>query len=155
MRFVLEGIIPSKKNNYTITHNLFMLSKECNRLNGADAYKYIKANLKPRIVASNNYLEWEKRAIDEIVKQLQHWLQKYDLIAPFADCSLKVYHYWKDNLRRDNANKLQSLQDMLVKAGVIVDDDYMYLNKTTSEAENYKGELNRHITLIDLTIRVS
>lgn len=158
MRFVLTGIIPSKKNNYTISTNLYLLAEKAKKMKSAsECYEYIRKGLQPRIVASNNYLKWEVGAIEIIMEQLQYWMKQYekhDIMPPFSDCSLKVYHYWKDNLRRDNANKLQSIQDMLVKAQVLFDDDYMYLNKTVSEAENYKGELNKHITLIDLTLRL-
>ena len=158
MRFLILGVIPSKKNNYTISTNLYLLANKAKSMkSGAECYEYIKKGLQPKIIASNNYLKWEEEAIVIATNQLQYWLtqyEKYDLMPPFKDCSLKVYHYWKDNLRRDNANKLQSIQDMLVKAKILYDDDYMYLNKTVSEAENYKGELTKSITLVDLTLRV-
>jgi hypothetical protein len=65
--------------------------------------------------------------------------------------SVKVYHYFKDNIERDLTNKADSINDLMVAAGIIKDDNWQIIKQIHSEAEIYKGEIVQAITRVDIT----
>jgi hypothetical protein len=85
-------------------------------------------------------------------EQMAFWKDKYDLTYPIEYASIKTYYYFADNTARDFINKDEAVYDMLVKYKVIADDNYGVLYKTASDGGCYKGDINDHITTIDVTI---
>lgn len=159
MRFVIPGIIPSKKNSQIALIN----SKRIDDMLRYTMKKKLKVdedlierihNVKPHIVNANRYVKWEKAVIEDLILQKNTWLQSYQhkgIQFPIRKATISVYHYWKDNIRRDNSNKAEGIHDALVKAGILLDDDYKCLYKTISEADMYSGEILDHLTIFTIT----
>lgn len=110
--------------------------------------------IKPYIMRPRKYIEWEDAVKLKIVDQAQYWRNVFEaqgLQYPITRCSISIRHYWADDRIRDNSNKSETLHDILVSSGIIVDDNdkCLYLNK--AEAQSWKGEIRQSITLIHIT----
>jgi hypothetical protein len=57
-------------------------------------------------------------------------------------------------MARDFINKDEAVYDMLVKLGIISDDNYGCLYKTSSDGGCYADMLDESITTIDITLAV-
>src|SRR5260221_8424989 len=73
---------------------------------------------KPAMVSSKRYLDWEKSALWEL-----------KIIKPVVlyPTQLSLYFFFRDLRRRDLDNCVSSVCDVLVKAGIIPDDDVLHL----------------------------
>ncbi len=161
MRFVLTGTIPSKKNRQIATMNwkriLKAISGILSKSGGSIKMKEIVAVFKenkPYVRQSEDFRKWNDEAKAIILSQAQKWsrsLEKHNMIFPVRVASVSIYHYWKDNLVRDNSNKAETIHDLLVDAGVISGDSWQQLNPIKAEADIYRHEIKDHITVIDLT----
>lgn len=115
MNFTLTGHIVSKKN-----------SKRAFMRNGRQF-----------VLPSLAYADWEKDALRQLTIQKVRPVQ--------SPVSLKMNLWARDNRTSDLENKVSSIQDLLVKAGIIPDDDwktlpevsaiYMGLDKKNPRAE--------------------
>lgn len=165
IRFVLSGWIPSKKN----LHKAVVERKDARRfLNKAFKGKIAVSFTRKacdellsmtygKIVNTEAYKDWEAQALKEIILQRDLIYSRHEeakgLVLPIRDCSISVYSYWKDLHARDTINKMESVLDVLVKAGCIKDDDYFTLGPITGDAETVsKHVLKEHITTIDITV---
>jgi hypothetical protein len=113
-----------------------------------------KTGLKVFVRNSKKYLDWVEATKPVLQAQGLTWhekFSKYGLQFPLNHVSIKVYHYWADDMERDLTNKLDSLTDLLVSAGIIVNDNWQYLRQIHSESENYHGQIHESITRIDVT----
>jgi Holliday junction resolvase RusA-like endonuclease len=96
MFFRLEGRIPSKKN-----------SKQIIRTKG-----------RPMIISSSEHNKWEKSAVLEL--RVQAKLHKIE--EPIDKCDVYIGITFPDNRKTDLSNKLESIMDALVLAGILQDD---------------------------------
>lgn len=164
LRFVITGAIPSKKNMIWADTNLF---KIWNTLLGftvvRECVEWLKSNLKAYIRNSQKYVEWrdgtaEKEGMaSKIITQAAAEIKKYrryNLIYPLPRVHVKIYHYWKDNVARDNSNKYDTIIDLFSSCGLITDDCWQVVRKNESESECYHGQIVDHITEIYLTVPV-
>lgn len=160
IRFVITGTIPSKKNRMLATMNWNKIFKALVTLfvsGGGLTVKKVMAILsdnKPFVRQSEKYKEWEKVVKPILAQQAAKNLLAYrshGLEYPIRKASISVYHYWKDNLTRDNSNKCEGIHDMLVSLNIIRDDTWQCLFRTKSEANIYPGQLLDHITVVELT----
>jgi hypothetical protein len=153
--FVIQGTIPSKKNMLYAASNLYFVLKNMTRCQTVpEAIEYLKENLKVYMQNSKKYNEWVDEQRPIIAEQSQFWHEKFKaqgLQYPLSGVSVKVYHYFNDNIERDLSNKLDSINDLLVKLGILENDDWKNVNKIASEGEGYKDEILRAITRIDVT----
>jgi Holliday junction resolvase RusA-like endonuclease len=88
------------------------------------------------------------------MEQSRYWeekFRKYGFQYPLDNVTIKVYHYWKDDIERDLTNKLDSITDLLVDAGIIKNDSWQILKRIHSEGESYKNQIVQAITRIDVT----
>lgn len=121
LMFDLSLPIPSKKNNQAI----------------------FKKGRKRFISASNEYQIWEKSTIFEMRARKLIPSQPYEKVAKI------VYRFFPENKRRfDHTNKIESINDMLVKAGVLEDDEWKVIRKFTSETIEIDKENPRVEVLI-------
>jgi len=91
----LSGSIPSKKNSKRIA----------------------KRGGKSLLLSSTNYIAWEKLAILEIKCAWEH----NKIIA----CNSITYDFvFGDNRKRDLSNSVEGVNDALVSAGVLLDDNW-------------------------------
>lgn len=91
----LSGSIPSKKNSKRIA----------------------KRGGKSLLLSSTNYLAWEKIAILEIKCAWQH--------NTIINCESITYEFkFGDKRKRDLSNSVEGVNDALVSAGVLIDDNW-------------------------------
>jgi Holliday junction resolvase RusA-like endonuclease len=75
---------------------------------------------KPMMVSSKNFLEWERDAL----KQLLQYRGTAD-----GPVSLLIEIYNKDKRSRDLDNQAASILDVLVKSGLLEDDDCFHVRE--------------------------
>jgi hypothetical protein len=128
----------------------FQAVKEC--------IDWLRLHLKPFVRNSKKYLDWLETTKPVVLRQAaaeRKRYEKFGLWYPLDNVSVKVYHYWKDNLERDNSNKYDTIIDLLVSVGILVNDAWQIVGKNESESECYSGQILDHITTIDITQRFS
>ncbi len=160
IRFILQGVVPSKKNEWIPKHNWWNLKKRIFKsrvASMAGVIKMIDRDLKVWIHGNKRYQPFIEKSKNELQPQMLYWFErygKYGLSYPITDASISIYFYWKDKYQSDNTNKADSIHDLLVEAGVITDDAWRHLNPVCSESEYYGGEITKNITEIALTVRL-
>lgn len=150
LRFKVTGLIPSKKNDYYSENNYRMIKGKA--FSQPNPKQWLNDNLKSWIRGSKRYLEWLDLVDADIVQQASFWAKKYDIIFPLNYVSIKTYYYFADRTARDLISKDESVFDMLVSKGIILDDNYGVLYKTSSDGGCYKDEITDHICTIDITL---
>lgn len=157
MRFIIPGILPSKKNcqipSINRNRQKKILQNNLGKPVTQDIIEQILA-IKPYIRSSERYKKWEEPVCQDLVLQAARWHKTYEnkaLSFPITKATITIYHYWKDDAARDNSNKAESIHDTLVKIGVIADDRWQVLYKHTAEADNYSGEILEHLTVFTIT----
>lgn len=156
LRFTIRGVIPSKKNDYRTENNVRFVIKDAIKLHGISmkAFQYISDNTRSWIRGSKKYLEWVEMIKTDIHQQSVYWGERYGLAFPLDFVSIKTYYFFSDKMARDLHNKDEAVYDMLVKLGIISDDNYGCLYKTSSDGGCYVNEINEHITTIDVTLGI-
>lgn len=164
LEFVLTGTVPSKKNLQVPTFNRQRAVRKVHSLLYAvgsdtledrkEAIRQAVDDIRCYIHNSGRYTKWvsvQKPVIAQQVQALNRRYKAHGLAYPITRCSISIVFYWADDRARDNSNKAETIQDLLVSCGIIADDNYRCLFKTVTEAENYKGEINEHIAQIFIT----
>lgn len=155
--FMILGTIPSKKNHIWAASNFHFVKKKLYAFKTvASCINYLsgKQGLKVFIQNSKVYNGWVKEQTPKIHEQAKVWNEKFKahgLRFPLDNVSVKVYHYWKDNIERDLTNKADSINDLMVAAGIIKDDNWQIIRQIHSEGEMYRGEILQAITRVDIT----
>jgi len=150
LRFVVTGIIPSKKNDFFAENNYRLIMNQA--FKQPDPKMWLKANLRSWVRGSKKYLQWLKDIDLNINDQREFWANKYNLTYPLNFVSIKTYYYFADNTARDLISKDEAIYDMLVHKNIIVDDDYSILHKTESNGGNYKDDIPKSICTVDVTL---
>ena len=157
-RFILLGTIPSKKNMIWADSNFNTLKKSLHRFKAVyEAVDWLQDKLKVYVRNSQKYKEWMATNHEIIMQQAAIEMQRYQsfgLIYPLSNCTLKIYHYFRDNIERDLSNKLATIEDLLVECNIIAGDQWQHLNKIESEGELYYKEITEAITEVSITVRV-
>ena len=83
------------------------------------------------------YMRWEKDALRQLTPRME----------PYAHISIGYTFYCKDLHIRDLDNMIASVNDMLVKKGIIIDDNWQFL-----EIAYAKGALDRESPRVELEI---
>lgn len=166
LEFVLTGLIPSKKNRQRASFNYswaiaqvkgFFREHKSETVSTKEVVKFLVnliKNIKPFIYKPQEIVDWETAAKTKLVEQAAIWkksFSRHDLSYPISSCSILIHHYWKDEYQRDNSNREQTIHDILVDAGIIVDDNSKCLFRNTSEADCFKDEIVDHVTTIKIT----
>lgn len=163
IRFVLTGKMPAKKNNQQavtvrkharawanqqqklrqptwadVHRGISMCSS---KMRGNAAYNDFVARVKPILQAQ--MLEWSDRLKDK------------GLIFPIAKSSMSLRLYFKDRYARDTINIQQSIQDVLVDAGVIADDNYNAVNPVHAASACYFEEIIHNIAFITISFKLT
>ena len=94
---------------------------------------------KPRIIQSNNYLQFER--------DCAYFLKRYAKHIEYP-VNLKCTFYVPDKRKRDLTNLLNAIQDVLVKYDVIADDNYKIVVGVDGSRIIY--EKGREETIIDI-----
>lgn len=161
LKFVLTGTVPSKKNRQRARINLKKALDHYDRLLkdqkgkfSREDMKTVLLGIKPFIYHGNQYQQWAEATRKELNRQAALWHEaKGDrLIFPVNNCSVKIYHYWKDDIIRDNSNKAETIHDILIEAGIIAGDNWQVMTPNESDADLYKDEILESITLICISV---
>jgi hypothetical protein len=118
---------------------------------------WLRQNLKVYIRNSQKYLDFVEKTKPTIQHQARTEAARYaryGLLYPLERVSVKVYHFWADNMERDNSNKYDTIIDLFVASGILTNDCWQVVKRNESEADNYHGEILDHITTVDVTIRL-
>lgn len=97
---------------------------------------------RPFISQSKRYLEFERNC------EMFLYQHQYKIDTPV---NLKCTFYVPDRRKRDLANLLESIQDILVKYGVIADDNYEIVASVDGSQIIY--EKNKSETIIEIQIK--
>lgn len=156
--FLLTGTVPSKKNEWIPANNFRSLAKRVNKSTSVnDAISWMAERIKGYIRPNNRFIKWEAEAKEKLIEQAAHYAKKYKkygVIYPLNNCSISVYCYWSSNTAKDNVNKLESIQDILVDCGIITSDCWQNLNPIKVESELYSGEITENIFVITLMLNL-
>ena len=152
LRFCITGIIPSKKNDFYSENNYRMIAGKA--FASLNPRQYLKDNIKSWIRGSERYKVWCEQIGPLIHDQSAYWADKYNLVYPLENVSIKCTYYFADNTQLDLINKDESIFDMLVKKGIILDDNYGVLHKTCSEGYCCKDEIRENICVVDITYMI-
>src|SRR5690606_26399495 len=104
--------------------------KTRNSVSRSEAVKFfiqLIKNIKPFIFKPKNIRDWEEQSGEIILQQLhaqmsREKLAQHGIVFPVTDFTMNVKFYWKDKYRRDNTNRLQSIEDIFVEKMIIADD---------------------------------
>lgn len=162
IRFVLEGLIISKKNNETAIPDkrdakqyLQDVFKAKGAISLQDAMNALD-RVKVRFVGNPKYRACKKKFIPIIQGQmepLKALLAKYGVEFPLQEAVLNVKLAFKHKYRTDTINKMQTIHDLLVEAGAIGDDDYTVVNPIKGYSKLFYKRLTENVALISLTIK--
>lgn len=82
-----------------------------------NSQQIIRVGGKPRLIQSKAYREYEKDAVKQIEDAHKTWHIDYP-------CNVKCIFYRPTRIRCDLTNLLEAIDDILVKAGVLQDDNW-------------------------------
>lgn len=161
IRFVLTGKIPSKKNNtmaVTIRkHARSFLNSVQNdgKVSLKEAQEAI-SKTKSKVRGNQEYQQWVRDQKPKLLEQMHFWRERLSdkgLIFPIQHATMSVRFYFNNNYITDTVNKAQSVQDLLVDAKIIQDDNYNALNPVHYASANYKDELAHSICFITISFK--
>lgn len=120
LEITLEGTIPSKKNSKRI----------------------VGRGKRMFIISSKNYLEWEKEKADEIYGQPD------EINAITTPIRLSITFSSSTKRKWDLSNKVESIQDLLVKVGVLEDDNWSIVQELEA---SFIPELKKDLAVISIS----
>lgn len=163
IRFILTGKIPSKKNNQmSVAVRKFARDwakkqqKTGRTPSWADVNKAI-GMCKSKVRPNTEYQSWVERMKPVLHEQSSFWsysLEPKGLIFPLKKATLSLRLYFKDRYVTDTVNKQQSIQDLLVAANILANDDYKTLNPIHSASACFYEEIVQDIAFISLSFKL-
>jgi hypothetical protein len=163
IRFVVTGKIPSKKNNQQSVavrkdarDYINRIVKKKGSITPQEAHRAISrcySKVRPN-VEYQKFLETVKPVLHEQSAQYVKTLGPRGLTFPLRRAALSLQFYFNNRYITDTVNKQQTIQDMLIDAQIIADDDYGTLNPIHSASACYVDELIHNIAFIQLTFRL-
>jgi hypothetical protein len=163
IRFVLTGKMPAKKNNQqavTVRRYARYWANEQQKTgrqpSWADVHKAISM-CRAKMRGNAEYIAFVDRVRPILEKQMIEWsnrLSSKGLIFPISKSSMSLRLYFKDRHARDTINIQQSIQDVLVDAGVIIDDNYNAVNPVHAASACYYEEIIHNIAFITLSLKL-
>jgi hypothetical protein len=163
IRFILTGKIPSKKNNQmSVAVRKFARdwAKKQQKSGKIASWGDVNAAIsrcKSKVRPNKEYKEWVDKMKPVLHEQSGWWRQNLEhrgLIFPLKKATLSLRLYFKDRYITDTVNKQQSIQDLLVAAGIIANDDYKSLNPIHSASATFYEEIIYDIAFISLSFRL-
>lgn len=120
LQLTISGQTPAQKNSKSIAYN--------------------RGTGKPFIMSNSNVKNWQNSAAIELLR--------YRIKEPLdGKQELSIMFYVKDNRRRDLDNMLTTIQDALVKAGILIDDSWKNLKIGAVDAKLDKDNPRAEITI--------
>jgi len=101
---LVKLVVPSKKNQQRMAVN--------------------KTTLKAVPIPSLQHEKWEKDNMKVFQEFANQAILKHNVSLPIARCKVSVYFYFPDSRDRDLSNKFETLADIMVRSGIILDDKF-------------------------------
>lgn len=162
IRFVLTGKVPSKKNHqqsvavrkqaYQFLHEL--KSPTITKAQAIKAVRLVHSKVRPN-TEYTDYVALQKPVLQSQALWWSNRLQSKGLIFPISQATLSLRFYFHTKHIQDTLNKQQSIQDLLIAANIITNDDYKTINPIHSASHCYHEEILDTITFISLSFRLS
>jgi hypothetical protein len=163
IRFVVTGKIPSKKNNQQAValrkearDYIKSIAKTSGIITPDQAQKAISM-CSAKMRGNAEYLQFLERVKPILHEQSSVWVERLKdrgLQFPLKKASLSLRFYFNNRHITDTVNKQQTIQDMLIDARIIANDDYASLNPIHSASACYVDELVHSIAFISLSFRL-
>ncbi|MBP8994463.1 MAG: hypothetical protein KBG30_11740 [Bacteroidales bacterium] len=162
IRFVVTGNIPAKKNQQQAVairkpaRDWANKQSKLRQPTWADVHKAISM-CSSKMRGNAKYHEFVKYNKPKLISQMQVWSERLSakgLTFPLPSATFSVRFCWKDRYIRDTINAEQSILDLLVESGVIMDDNYFRLNPRYSESECHLDEVIYNIAFISLSFKL-
>ena len=163
LTFVLQGRMPSKKNNQSAVVNshpakkwLENRQKKVKNLTYAD-FATALTMAEPVFIGNQAYKAAEKKFVPILQQQMEVWkdrLAAKGLTFPIKSAAMTVKFYFRDGRITDTVNKQQSVQDLLIAAGIVANDDYKTLNPISSASIKVTRGIRENISLIRLSVKL-
>jgi len=163
IRFVVKGVVPSKKNNQQaialrgkakqFVYGIYNKGQVMTLPQALSAIEMVEGAMIP----NKEYESFLKRVKEDIEFQKTEWLNRLSdkgLAFPLQKASMTLRLYFKDRYVTDTVNKQQTIQDMLIEFGIIADDEYKCLNPIHSASACYFQELIYNIAFISLSFKL-
>lgn len=163
IRFIITGKIPSKKNNQmSVAVRKYARQWASNKKKSGKSPSWDDVNkaislCKSKVRPNIEYKEWVDKTKPILHKQSSVWVERLKdkgLIFPLKKSTLSLRLYFKDRYITDTVNKQQSIQDLLVDAGIISNDDYKTLNPIHSASATFHEEIIYDIAFISLSFKL-
>lgn len=164
IKFVVEGKIPSKKNNQQAVprrkeaveflNGLFAHKSTITKAEAFTAIRKVSAKMRGND-QYKAFLEEQRSVIEE---QRSIWMERLGpkgLIFPISSARMSIRFYFAQKYRQDALNKQQSIHDLLKDCMVIVDDDYTCINPTVGDADCFAGEIVETLAVVSITFKLS
>lgn len=97
----------------------------------------------PLVLSSNKYREWHKKASEEILNQTP--------IKSIKKCNIELVFSPPNKRLFDLTNKAESVMDLLVDNGIIIDDNYSVVEELILKKGNF--DFSCLIKLYDTSIQ--
>jgi len=163
IRFIITGKIPSKKNNQ-MSVAVRRYARDWAKKEAAtgrppswkDVHRAISA-CKSKVRSNAEYVKWVEKTKPVLHAQSAFWAKQLEakgLVFPLPKCTLSLRLYFKDRYITDTVNKQQSIQDLLVAASIISNDDYKSMNPIHSASACFYEEIVKDIAFISLSFRL-
>ncbi len=163
IRFVISGNVPSKKNNQqavtvrkTARDWANNQQKSGKTPTWADVHKAISMT-SSKMRGNAKYKEFVSKYKPIIQEQMLEWsarLSHRGLVFPLSKATMTLKLYFKSRYITDTVNKQQAIQDLLVDAGVLANDDYKTLNPIHSASACYYEEIIEDLASISITTQL-
>lgn len=163
IRFVITGRVPSKKNNQMSVAVRMPARKWAEKLkqSGApptwDTVQKAISKCKSKVRPNTQYKEWVEKTIPTLHQQSSWWinqLQEKGLVFPLQKATMSIRFYFKSRYITDTVNKQQAIQDLLIEAGIISNDDYNTINPIHAASACFYEEIIHDIVFISLSFRL-
>jgi hypothetical protein len=163
LTFILEGRIISKKNNQMAVVSkkiakdwLSKQQKSGKKLTYADVETALKMT-QAKFIGNALYSDCRAEFLPKLEAQKKVWeerLGEKGLKFPLKKASMTLRFYFKDKYLTDTVNKQQTVQDLLVEAGIIANDDYKTINPIHAESGLYKDKIRENIVVVRLAFQL-
>ena len=162
IRFLLSGKVISKKNNNQAiavrkpAHDWAYSQEKIRPATWADVHRAINM-VRGKMIGNAEYKKFLEKQKPIVIEQMKVWSERlFDkgLIFPLTKANCTIRLYIKDRYRRDTLNAMQTISDLLVDSGVLIDDDDLHFNPVCGKSARYYEELLHNIAFISLSFKL-
>ena len=108
----------SSSNTKTCMYSITLLGRIPSKKN-SKVFTY-RGN-RPLLISSQSYVDWHNE---------QMWMLKKHKVH-FDKCRMILTFFFPDNRKTDLTNKTESIMDLLVDSGILLDDNWTVVNELT------------------------